>query len=283
MECLRGKITACVEVFPAFNYARDEHTTEIQARSDGSKEDQLPSKVIFRSPGLHLQLDTMVDCGDDPEQKYPKVEFEKTTRPNFHGDGVTATILIEEGQTVSFVLRDHTEHVEEEDSITSATIDQVLVTTHKYWSRWISQSKYHGRWEDVVKRSLLILKLLTFEPTGAIVAAPTFSLPEDIGGSRNWDYRFSWVRDSSFTIYILLRMGFMHEAEAYTSFIFERVAQIKTDHHGLPIMFTIRGETEIPEIELNHLDGYRKSKPVSYSQYTESCVIKTRRGVTMLM
>jgi GH15 family glucan-1,4-alpha-glucosidase len=81
-------------------------------------------------------------------------------------------------------------------------------------------------------------------------------------GGRNWDYRFSWVRDSSFTIYILLRLGFMHEAEAYTSFIFERVAEAKARKGALPIMFTIRGETDIPEIELTHLDGYRSSRPV---------------------
>ncbi|PVH97273.1 glycoside hydrolase family 15 protein [Periconia macrospinosa] len=261
VECLRGQINVCVKVFPAFNYARDKHTTEIQTRNDGDKQAKT-QKVIFRSPGLSLQLDTTIECGDDPGQMHPNVVFEKSTRPNVLGDGITATFQLGDGQAVSFILRDYPEDAHEEGSITSTAIEQMQLTTHQYWARWISQSKYHGRWEDVVKRSLFILKLLTFEPTGAIVAAPTFSLPEDFGGVRNWDYRFSWVRDSSFTIYILLRMGFMLEAEAYTSFIFERLAQAKINNHGLPIMFTIRGETDIPEIELTHLDGYRGSKPV---------------------
>lgn len=104
--------------------------------------------------------------------------------------------------------------------------------------------------------------MLTYEPTGAIVAAPTFSLPESIGGGRNWDYRFSWIRDSSFTIYILLRLGLRKEAEAYMSFIDDRLKYSKTKEGGLPIMFSIHGDFELPEIELDHLEGYRGSRPV---------------------
>jgi GH15 family glucan-1,4-alpha-glucosidase len=202
----------------------------------------------------------MLDCGDEPKQSCPTVVFKQTSRKPHLGDGVTTSFRLKEGQAVSFVLRDHTK--QDQQVIVSSTVNETQRTTQEYWSRWISQSKYHGRWEDVVARSLFILKLLTFEPTGAIVAAPTFSLPEDFGGGRNWDYRFSWVRDSSFTIYILLRLGFMHEADAYTGFIFERVAEAKARKGVLPIMFTIRGETDIPEIELTHLDGYRSSRPV---------------------
>jgi GH15 family glucan-1,4-alpha-glucosidase len=103
---------------------------------------------------------------------------------------------------------------------------------------------------------------LVVEPTGAIVAAPTFSIPEDIGGRRNWDYRYSWIRDSSFSIYILLRLGFRAEADAYMNFIMERFVHSRLPDGGLPIMFTIRGGTDIPETTLDHLEGYRGSRPV---------------------
>lgn len=186
--------------------------------------------------------------------------FNKSADPSSLGDGVTATFRLQEGQGVSFILRDAEDHIPE--LIDTSLVNQLQVDTHKYWARWFRGSNYTGRWEQVVSRSLLLLKMLTFEPSGAIVAAPTFSLPEDIGGSRNWDYRYSWVRDASFTIYILLRMGFSHEAEAYTGYIFQRIKEAEARHGALPIMFTIWGGTDIPEVELDHLEGYRGSRPV---------------------
>lgn len=106
---------------------------------------------------------------------------------------------LSEGQAISFVLReDKSDHMTPQ--ISTEVLDKIQHDTQTFWYNWISKSTYKGRWREVVSRSLMILKLLTFEPTGAIVAAPTFSIPEDIGGVRNWDYRYCWVRDSSFTV-----------------------------------------------------------------------------------
>lgn len=127
--------------------------------------------------------------------------------------------------------------------------------TFRYWLTWIkygslnplliSKCNYRGRWREHVERSALTLKLLTYEPTGALVAAPTFSLPEDFGGSRNWDYRYSWVRDSAFTIYAFIRLGFTEEADNYMKFIMKVMNERldcahkneTTDFDLLPIMF----------------------------------------------
>ena len=231
---------------------------------------------MFKSKNLSLQLNTTIDCGED-DTACPRLSFMKTSG-NELGNAVTTSFRLTEGQAVSFILRDADDH--EPDHIDTNLVDKVQMDTVKYWNRWIGGSKYNGRWDEVVTRSLFILKMLIFEPTGAIVAAPTFSLPEDFGGrstfgwflnplltsptgSRNWDYRYSWVRDSSFTIYIFLRMGFSYEAEAYSSYMFQRIDEAKERKVGsLPIMFTIKGETDIPEIELDHLEGYRGSRPV---------------------
>ncbi|KAK4190493.1 trehalase [Podospora australis] len=260
VECIRGNMQLDVEIFPAFEYATEPHETVLL--QDGCVPHAQQSKTVsFRSKNVNLQLDVSIDRGEDHADKWPIVKFKKVKKEGMLGEGVVASIEVHEGQAVSFVLRnDLPNHVTE--NITSAVLDTQQHDTQSYWYNWISKSKYKGRWREVVSRSLMILKLMTYEPTGAIIAAPTFSIPEDIGGVRNWDYRFSWVRDSSFTIYILLRLGFTEEADAYMDFISERLLKSRVADGGLPIMFTIRGETDIPEHELNHLDGYRGSKPV---------------------
>ncbi len=133
--------------------------------------------------------------------------------------------------------------------------------TRRYWLRWISQRQYQGRWREHVQRSALVLKLLTYAPTGAIVAAPTTSLPEGIGGERNWDYRFTWFRDASFTLDSLLGLGFTEEAEAFIDWLKGRLNELQEGGELQPI-YTIRGGHEMPEIHLDHLDGYCQSRPV---------------------
>jgi GH15 family glucan-1,4-alpha-glucosidase len=133
----------------------------------------------------------------------------------------------------------------------------LLRTTQEFWWKWINACTYQGPYQDFVWRSALALKLLTYAPTGAIVAAPTTSLPEWIGGPRNWDYRFTWLRDASFTLYALFQLGFQQEATDFMDWIchlaFER---------GLKNLYTLDGRSGPPERELSHLEGYRRSKPV---------------------
>lgn len=139
--------------------------------------------VTFSSKDLKLQLDVTIDKGEEDSSTCPVVTFQTAEKDGLLGPGVVAHIHLEEGQAISFVLRDDIpNHVTE--SITTQVVDQQQHDTQTYWFNWISKSKYKGRWREVVSRSLMILKLLTYEPTGAIIAAPTFSIPEDIGGVR---------------------------------------------------------------------------------------------------
>jgi GH15 family glucan-1,4-alpha-glucosidase len=135
--------------------------------------------------------------------------------------------------------------------------------TVRYWRGWLAKSKYRGRWREMVHRSALTLKLLTYRPTGAIVAAPTTSLPEGIGGERNWDYRYTWIRDGAFSIYALLRLGFTEEAGAFMEWLSDRYRESDGMGDGpLQIMYGIDGRHDLEECELSHLEGYRGSRPV---------------------
>ncbi|EPE07190.1 glycosyl hydrolase [Ophiostoma piceae UAMH 11346] len=276
VECVRGKMTLRkdLELFPAFDYARAPHTTTVEqdvvdASSKSSR------AATFWSEDVQLQLDVVVDnvvCENSASQQGPVVKLTKVMKEGMLGEGVVAEIVLNEGDSVSLVLRRDdrdpgngkhpapAHHIT--PIITTAVLDTQQHDTQQFWFNWISKSRFKGKWREVVDRSLMVLKLLTYEPTGAIVAAPTFSIPEDVGGSRNWDYRYSWVRDSSFTIYILLRMGFKEEADAFMNFVSERILKSRQPGGGLPIMFTIHGEADIPELELTHLEGYKGSQPV---------------------
>ncbi|KAL7932630.1 glycoside hydrolase family 15 protein [Trichoderma chlorosporum] len=258
VECIRGSLPIDVEIFPAFGYGLHPHETTL-LRPTHTCEHRESKIGTFHSKDVKLQLDVAVD--NHMGHNYPDISFQKVKKEEMLGEGLASRFTLTAGQSISFILRnDIPDHITE--IITDEVLDSQQHDTQTFWYNFISQSRYKGRWREVVARSLMILKLLTYEPTGAIIAAPTFSLPEDIGGVRNWDYRFSWVRDSSFTIYILLRLGFKAEADAYMEFIMERFTQSIGPDGGLPIMFTIRGETDIPEITLDHFEGYRGSAPV---------------------
>ncbi|WP_109524934.1 glycoside hydrolase family 15 protein, partial [Nocardia aurea] len=135
--------------------------------------------------------------------------------------------------------------------------------TVRFWRDWLGRSTYRGRWREMVRRSAITLKLMTYAPTGALVAAPTTSLPEQIGGERNWDYRYTWIRDASFSVYALLGLGYTDEAAAFATWLRDRVGERAGNDSGpLQIMYRIDGTPDLEEEILDHLEGYKGSRPV---------------------
>ena len=167
-----------------------------------------------------------------------------------------ADFTIDAGERKPFVLTWYPSHHETPRPITA---DHALEDTCTFWRDWLEACEYQGRWEDAVTRSLMVLKALTYDPTGGIVAAPTTSLPEKIGGVRNWDYRYCWLRDATFTLDALLESGFTSEAEAWRSWLLRAIAG---DPDDIQIMYGPAGERRLHEYELPWLPGYENSRPV---------------------
>jgi GH15 family glucan-1,4-alpha-glucosidase len=162
------------------------------------------------------------------------------------------------GESSAFVLEDARV---DSPSRSPDYVSDSFKQTMNFWQRWIGRCQYRGRWREMVNRSALTLKLLTSNPHGSIVAAPTFGLPEEVGGARNWDYRYTWIRDASFTLYALMRLGYTAEAQAFMRWIEDRCRELKPGN-PLQVMYCLDGRHHLPETELNHFEGYRKSRPV---------------------
>ena len=171
-------------------------------------------------------------------------------------NGILIEVRILEGNKATFLLGGGSLSVKDINP-------QAYRQTRMYWKKWVEKARFRynlGCYKNYVKRSMLLLKLLTYEPTRAVVAAATFGLPEKMGGQRNWDYRFSWLRDSSFTLKALFSLGYLDEAEQFIQWLQE--IYYRYTEKGLQILYTIDGSTELKETVLSHLDGYRNSKPV---------------------
>lgn len=232
VRAFRGSMALRMECRPAFNYARDAHQTSVER--EGAR---------FNSESLSLEL-----------------AASRTLRQD--GDGVVSEFVLEEGQTATFALRPLTDDAGETIAAMSDGESLELAQgTAEYWRAWIARSSYRGRWREMVERSALVLELLTYEPTGAIVAAPTCSLPERLGGVRNWDYRYNWIRDAGFTLYGLLRIGLTDEAVRFMGWLEKRCAEMDPES-ALQTVYGIDGREELKEEVLHHLEGYKGSAPV---------------------
>ena len=231
---VRGTRKMRLECKPAFDYARKSHTV---GRTEHG--------VVFEAEsGEQLGLAVPPSCEINVYKNGVFSEFEISA-----GESLCMTFGMLDGQDDSTIALNPDE------------AQQLVDSTIRFWRGWLSRCTYKGRWREMVYRSVLTLKLLTFAPTGAIVAAPTCSLPELIGGSRNWDYRYTWLRDAAFTLYAFIRVGLTEEAGDFMHWLEARVSELADDE--IPeIMYLLDGSHSIDEETLDHLKGYRGSQPV---------------------
>ena len=231
VRAVRGEVKLRLDCYPGFDYARAKHTISIRKHG-----------AIFASGKWIVGLTSPV----------PLKRFEK---------GVSAEFTLRAGRELTFLLRHLDARQKEEPLDPDYDVGQAFQLTCQFWQQWISACRYQGRWREMVHRSALTLKILTFAQTGAIVAAPTTSLPEVVGGERNWDYRYTWIRDAAFTVYAFIRLGLVSEAEQFMKWIDQRTHEEEADG-SLQIMYSIDGRHELREENLGHLEGYRGSRPV---------------------
>jgi GH15 family glucan-1,4-alpha-glucosidase len=242
LRVARGTMRFQLEIQPRFDYGRAAHT--IEAHDAGA---------IFRAEnGTHL---TMHTSGQRRAVAEGGVVIEQA------GDGLRATLSLREGESGRGVVLESMGG--EPQSFAPEELDRMAQETAAYWKRWLGRSTYTGRWREMVNRSAMTLKLLTYEPTGAPVAAATFGLPEQAGGERNWDYRYTWIRDGSLTIHALAGLGYLEEAARFGVWMRDRAAEQAGSASGpLKIMYRVDGTSDLVEENLDHFEGWRGSRPV---------------------
>ncbi len=231
VSCVRGEVLYDLRCQPAFDYARARHEVHL-----------VEGGAIF---------------ADENGRSYG---LESSIGLEAAGPTTSASFRLKEGESRHFVFK----HLDAGQDLAPMTdTERLFARTLEYWQEWMGRCSYTERWDELLRRSVLTLKLLTYQPTGAIVAAPTMGLPEHIGGSRNWDYRYTWIRDAAFTLYGLMRMGYTTEATHFMQWLSDRAREIDVDSPvPLQLMYGINGNSELPEFELDHLKGFMNSRPV---------------------
>lgn len=231
---VRGDVHYKMHCIPRFNYGASSHTTEVISDHE----------IILRSSGEDRTV----------------IRIKSSVPLKTENGSISASFTLSPNQTADFLL----EHVEKEHALErdfKAFVTESLFETVNYWKDWVAQSSYRGRWMEMVNRSALVLKLLTSYNYGSMVAAPTFSIPESIGAKRNWDYRYTWIRDASFTVYAFLRLGYTKETGDFINWVEKQCQDIKGQSR-LGIMYSIDGQRQLKEKIIDHFEGYKKSSPV---------------------
>ncbi|MGZ4775496.1 MAG: glycoside hydrolase family 15 protein [Oryzihumus sp.] len=272
VRCVRGRMTFALDVAPRFDFGRARHET--QATENGA---------VFRSDRGTATVHVVREPGD-----------EHLATANVDGKGdLHANVTLRAGQVRGMVLE--TDSAGPPREIRVAEIERLFDDTAAFWRGWLARSTYTGRWREMLHRSAITLKLMTYAPTGGLVAAPTAGLPEQIGGERNWDYRFTWVRDASFSVYALLGLGFTEEAADFAAWLGARVRdQVPGAEGPLNIMYRVDGSPDLEEQVLEHWEGYRGSSPVRigngaagqlqldiYGEAMDSIYFADRSGIQM--
>jgi GH15 family glucan-1,4-alpha-glucosidase len=242
LRVARGTMQFALDLQPRFDYGRSGHAVHVSENG-----------AVFRSDsGMELTLHSsgQAAAGED------RATVERA------GDGLHATFTLREGESARGVVLESAGGAPQR--LPAAELDRLADDTTAYWKRWLARSTYTGRWREMVDRSAITLKLMTYEPTGAPVAAATFGLPEQAGGERNWDYRFTWIRDGSLSMHALAGLGYLDEAAKFAAWLRDRVTELSADTGSSPlkIMYRVDGSSDLTEQALDHFEGWRGSRPV---------------------
>jgi GH15 family glucan-1,4-alpha-glucosidase len=240
IHCVRGAMTFEIELSPRFDYGRHQHRATLTDTG----------AVFTADGGVAMALHVVREPGDEHLAQVDLVD----------GD-VRGTIELAAGMLRGVMIE--TAPAGEPREMAVGDIRKLFDQTVSFWRAWLSKSSYTGRWREMINRSAITLKLMTYAPSGGLVAAVTMGLPEQVGGERNWDYRYTWVRDASFSVFALMKLGFHEEAERFGSWLGDRVRErINSDSGPLNIMYRIDGSSDLKEDVLDNWRGYRGSTPV---------------------